>query len=272
MALAFGTVSYTISAVSPVITTVNTTASSGVIYAYLVYNGAIGATGSISGGGLTWTQRAFTDIGGFYKYSREFTAPFSSQVVSQTMTYSDSSDAQVTFAAIVYVEISGAATSSFFDPNLSSAVSSNGSDNASPPADPLSITTTNANDAIIVGYRFYSTAAPTSGLIGGVSATPLFSGISNSYVMVEGLIVSSTQSAASCTVGTGVGDSNSGIADAIIAAPASGAPTPVRPLLFGVGGMIGWRLPLLGSAALGAAKLIKSNPPTTRRRLLRLRE
>src|SRR5271166_2908811 len=268
MALAFGTVSYTSAAGSvPVNTTVNTTASNGVIYALVQSNSVVSATATLTGGGLTWTQRVVTVGGGGAHYLYSFTAPFSSQVVSQTVTYNDTGAGSVTFVTIVYVEISGTPTSSFFDPNLSSAVSSSNS-----PADPLSITTTNANDAIIAGWRMASTTGPTSGLIGGVSATALFSGISGSYFLVEGLIVSSTKSAASCTIGTGATLSNGGIADAIIAAPPSGAPSPALPLLFGIGGMIGWRLPLLGSAALGTAQLLKSNPRTTRRRLLRLWE
>jgi len=87
------------------------------------------------------------------------------------------------------------------------------------PSDPSSITTVNANTAVIACFRQNSTASPTAGsgftLIGGAN-----------FMLSEYQILAATQTL-SCTETTGAGDSHGSIVDALVAA--ASAVTPYDP-------------------------------------------
>lgn len=78
-----------------------------------------------------------------------------------------------------------------------------------------SITTSNADDFLIGAYRFSDTENPS----GGTGWTEIFS---THFLLTEYKIVSSTQSGLSVTIGTGNGNQNGGLADAIMMATAGG--------------------------------------------------
>ena len=77
--------------------------------------------------------------------------------------------------------------------------------------DPLSITTTHANTMVIGSFRMNSTSTPTQG-----TGYTIISGAN--FLLSEYQIFSSTQSGLSVTIGTGAGDANGCIADALVAA------------------------------------------------------
>ena len=187
--------------------TLTTTHPNDVIVLDIVQNGT--AVSSVSDvAGLNWHQRAVAGTAGqtIYEYYAIAANALSADVIT------------VNFAgAAGYVDlnafgVSGANTSSPFDSNVSVP--------ASPAASAGSITTSNANDLIIAGYRFGSNAAPAAG--SGWTAI----NASGNYYLSEYQIVSATQAGLVATASTG--DENGGIIDAIAQAPAS-APPPTTP-------------------------------------------
>jgi hypothetical protein len=92
--------------------------------------------------------------------------------------------------------VSGANTGSPFD---GSAI--NGG------ADPLSITTTNANDILVGGFRMGSVASPTAG-----AGYTTISGADNQLAQYKILSATGTNS---FTIGTGAGNANGGVVAAV---------------------------------------------------------
>ena len=158
---------------------------------------------SISGAGLTWN---FIASGGTGIAAIEiWYAIASSALSSQTITVTQTASGFITVDAF---GISGANTSSPFDANASTP--------ATGTTATLTVSTDTADTFIIGGYRFGSTASPTE----GTGWTKIFGA---NFQLSEFKIVSSTQSSLSVAIGTGAGDQNGGVADAVVIAAAGGA-------------------------------------------------
>jgi len=144
--------------------------------------------------GLTFTQRATVNNGSDYVF--EWTAPYTSNFngsISETNSGS--------YTTLIAFGASGVKDSgSYFDPNLGSAVTGTTS--------PLVLTTTNADDFIVVAFGNTQTA-PVSPLTQIQNAT--------TFLSVGYEIVSTTQTAA--PLGIGVSTNVPGIADAVIQGP-----------------------------------------------------
>jgi len=128
-----------------------------------------------------------------------------SALSSETITVSTTSSSFITVDAF---GISGADTTTIFDSNVSLP-------NAPGGANHVVVSTTNANDFIFAAYRFNSTPSPTEG-----TGFTKISGAN--FQLVEYKIVSATQSSLDIGIGTGDGDENNGIGDAIIQATGGG--------------------------------------------------
>ena len=180
--------------------TLTTHSANDVIIVDVVQNGA-SVSSVTDAAGLVWHQRALTGTVGqtIYEYYAIAANALSSDAII------------VNFAgAASYVDlnafgVSGANTSSPFDSNVSVP--------ASPASSTGSITTSNANDLIVAGYRFGSDAAPAAGA--GWTAI----NASGNYYLSEYQIVSATRAGLVATASTG--DENGGVIDAIVQAPAS---------------------------------------------------
>lgn len=184
--------------------TITTTVAACVLLAFITTNGGP-VTGITDSAGLTWTHRATgRSVGG--ETNELWYAIAASQVTSDIITVATTSANFITVHAFA---VSGADTASPFD---GTAVT-----DGTAPADPLSISTTNADTMIIGGFRFSGTGSPTAGT-GFTSIAALAAG----FQLAEYQIVAATQTNLDVTVGTGVGDSGGGIADAIKAAAAGG--------------------------------------------------
>jgi hypothetical protein len=181
-----------------------TTASSGVVIALVGINNESNVqvtVGSVAGAGLTWTKRAqqfFLDSGNFQYVDYEiWWAPYSSPISAQAITATFASAATSVGAIISVFAVSGANTSTPFDP-VSTSFKTNTTATADTPQ--TTITTTNANDFIFAGI-FNGSGVPTTwttqasfttlGNINGFSGSPNFT---QAYTQAEYQIVSSTQS------------------------------------------------------------------------------
>ena len=180
--------------------TLTTTKTNDVIILDIVQNGT--AVSSVSDvAGLNWHQRAVAGTAGqtIYEYYAIAANALSADVI--TVNFAGAAS----YADLNAFGVSGANTSSPFDSNVSVP--------ASPAASTGSITTSNANDLIIAGYRFGSNAAPAA----GSGWTTL--NASGGYYLSEYQIVSATQAGLVATASTG--DENGGIIDAIVQAAVS---------------------------------------------------
>lgn len=162
---------------------------------------------SITGGGLTFAKRTSNAAG-----IEEWAAPAAAALsgVQFTINFSGATG----FVTTDTFAVSGQDTATVFDANA--AVPANGT------ADPGSISTSNANDFILGAFRFAATAAPTQG-----AGYTKISGAD--FQLSEYQIVSATQSGLSITVGTGVGNANGFVGDAIM--QAGGAASVTYPQL-----------------------------------------
>lgn len=169
---------------------------------------------SITGGGVTFSQRAVAGSGTslIYRWTGYSSGIFNAAI---TVNFSPAS----TFASVHAYGVSGAPSSSYFDPNGALPDVGNG--------DPRSVTTSNAIDIILAAFRMGSTPDPTAGNIDGVAATQILGASGSGYLLTQYRNVSATITGGSVTIGTGAGDSNGGIADAIIAAAAAGGFIPI---------------------------------------------
>lgn len=174
---------------------------------------------SISGGGLTWTLRKLVNNGVPTFTEELWTAQANAALSGVTVTITP--NGTPSFQSYVIFAFSGQDTGTIFDGNASVPAGNPGG----APADPVLISTNNANDVIIACFRMQGTANPTQG-----AGFTLISGAN--FQCSEYQIVSATQTNLSCGLGTGTGDSNGCVADALMAA--TGGPTPSSP----VGGFI----------------------------------
>jgi|SRR5581483_3427093 len=175
-----------------------------------------GATiSSITGGGLTWAKRtSATSVGNgnIEEWAAKATGALSG--VQFTINFASS----VTFVTSDLFAFSGEDTSTIWDSN--GAVPANNTSN------PVSISTSNANDAIIAGARMSSTASPTAGTG--------FTRISGAdFQLTEYEIVSATQSGLSCDTG-GSAASNGMVADALMQASGGASVKPPWPFFRGM--------------------------------------
>lgn len=179
------------------------------LYLAVLWNSDVTVTG-ITGGSLTWTRRASQDNGSNTRielWSAPATGAVSSEIYAVNFSGSSS------FATADVFAFSGQDTSGTpFDSNASVPAKS--------ATDPVSISTDNADDVIVACFRESSTANPTEG-----SGFTKISGAD--YLLTEYKIVAATQSSLSCAQGTGAGDSNGCIADALKAAAGGGGGTAV---------------------------------------------
>lgn len=159
-----------------------------------------GVVNSVSATGLTFTQHATNASPGIDRWAAVASSTFSGSI---TVSMSSTATAQATAYAI-----SGANTSSPWDAGGPQILSGN---NVS---DPISITTHNANTMAIATWRMISQSTPTQG-----TGFTLISGAD--FALCEYQVLSSAQTL-SCTIGTGAGNANAGIADAVVAAGSSG--------------------------------------------------
>jgi hypothetical protein len=181
--------------------TLTTTNANDLIVVSLVSNDSNPSqTVTVTGAGLTWSQRLDQNTGSTSQHIRMFTAvaasPLSAQVITCTI-----GTGVYSFGVASAFGISGANTGSPFDAHSGLPVGGT--------SDPLSISTTSSKDFIIGMFRMGATSSPTAG-----SGWTTIIGANNQ--LVEYQIVSSPQTSLSVTIGTGVGDSNAGIADAIV--------------------------------------------------------
>ena len=156
---------------------------------------------SITGGSLTWTKRKSTGQGSPVEL---WTAPAASALSSVVFTVNLSISSS--FCTCDVFAFSGNDTSTIWDGNASVPASQT-------TADPIAETTNNANDVLIGAFRMNTQGNPTAG-----TGFTLISGAN--FQLCEYQIVSSS-GAQSLTIGTGVGDANGCIADAMMAAAAS---------------------------------------------------
>jgi hypothetical protein len=159
---------------------------------------------SISGGGLTWSQRARAVSGGdsIQLWTAQAAAPLAGMVA--TLTFSGSP----TFRNFCIFAFSGQNDSTIFDPNASVPAVEDSQ------ADPILISTDNPDDVIIACFLMAGISNPTAG-----SGFTQISG--QSYFLVEYKIVSAPQTNLSCGVGNGSGFAAANVADALMGAPPS---------------------------------------------------
>jgi hypothetical protein len=181
--------------------TLTTTQANDVIILDIVQNGA--SVSSVTDvAGLVWHQRAVAGTAGQTIYEYYAIAPSALSSDAITVYFAGAAS----YADLNAFAVSGANTSAPFDSSVSVP--------ATPAASTGSITTGNANDLIVAGYRFGANAAPAAG--SGWTAI----NASGGYYLSEYQVVSSTQAGLVATASTG--DENGGIIDAIVQAPASG--------------------------------------------------
>ena len=141
-----------------------------------------------------------------------------SAITSETITVNFANSPS--FETLDCFGISGSDVSTIWD--------SNGSLPATAQSAIVSVSTSNANDFLIGAYRFGSTASPTQG-----TGWTIISGAN--FQLTEYKIVSATQSGLSVAIGTGAGDQNAGLGDAVIAASGSTPQPAPQMMMSGIG-------------------------------------
>ncbi len=167
------------------------------VFVCILING--GTISSVTGGSLTFTNRV-TSVG--TNLISLWTAAASSALSGVVFTINFSVAPGFTTADCF--AFSGHDTITRWDSNASVP----SKEDSGP--DPILVSTNNANDVIIAGFRMVNTASPTAG-----SGFTLISGAD--YQGVEYKIVSATQTNLSCGLTTGNGDANGCLVDALMA-------------------------------------------------------
>ena len=187
---------------TPIVTSGNLTCSNtnNVICVAVLNNGA--AVSGVTGGGVTFTSRAIVGTLTELEFWTGFSTAAFNDVVSVAIPGGSS------FAHVTAFGMHGPPSSSYFDVN--------GSLPATGGSDPLSLSTTAAHTIILGMYRFASTASPTEG-----SGFTIIDG--SGFMLVEYLEAVTAQTSLSITVGTGAGNANGGIGDALVFAAAGGS-------------------------------------------------
>lgn len=192
---------------NPVTTSAFTTGNPAEVFLAVTLNGS--TISSITGGSLTWALRKRQ--GGTGSQYIELWAAQASGALSG-VAFTINFAAATTFVTSDVFAFSGQDTSTIWDSNVSVPAGSGNGQGV--PADPVAISTSNANDVIIAVFREASIASPTQG-----TGFTLISGAN--FQMCEYQIVSATQTSLSCAQGAGSAtNSNACIADALMAAAA----------------------------------------------------
>jgi hypothetical protein len=212
MALALDGSAHNNSSASSTAVTLTTTQPNDIIAVLAISNAGVDAS-SVSGGGLTWNNRAILDTGTGVHIGYWW-AVASTVLTSATITVTPFFGAYTTVDAFA---VSGANTSSPFDGSVIT--------NSVNPAAPLSINTTHANTFIFGHFEGGS-------LVAVAPLAKLSTSLPADFALVEYEIVSTTQTGLSVTV-TVPGNANTGIADAILAAAAAGTQTLTPSLVAG---------------------------------------
>src|SRR5882672_843414 len=171
----------------------STTGTNRLIFVVAEMNGGPGVSVSDTAG-LTWARQAQVYAGFFDQYLELWWAVAPAQLTSDTITITQTSSQ---FMTVDVFAVAGGDTASPFD---GAAVTGT--------VDPLSITTTNANDFILGAFREALTPSPTAG-----AGWTQISGAD--YQLTEYQIVSTTQAGLSVSQTDGAGTANGGIAQAI---------------------------------------------------------
>jgi hypothetical protein len=192
----------TTATVTSLATNLTTQSNFGVLLLFATINFAGAATVTVASSSLgSWPQRAAPIIvpstGGFYYFAVPFTRQLPGEVITLSIAGTSS-----TFLTIDIVEVAGANNAAPFD-NAALPVTQLG-------ADPIALTTNNAQDFLVGAFRMTSVQSPTA----GAGWTRISGG---NLQLVEYQIVNQTQSNLSATIGTGVGDATACIADAAVA-------------------------------------------------------
>ncbi len=185
-----------------------TTTAAGVICVAVEANG--GPVTSITARGLTFTKRSGPTSSGTDQTLEIWSAASSTAQTSLVITVNTSFASR--FATVDAFGVSGCDITTIWDSNASLPdVRGTGG----PTADPAIVSTTTADTFIIGAFRMGSQATPTAGTG--------FTAISGAdYLLTEYKIVAAAQTSLNVTIGTGVGDANGAIGDAIIIAAAAG--------------------------------------------------
>jgi hypothetical protein len=173
---------------------------------------------SITGGGVTFSRRVRIPTSGD---QLDFWTGYASGVFNSAITINMSASGATIFTCHAFA-FNGPPSSSYFDTNAGLPVTSNAS-----PADPLSISTTAANTIILGMYRSVTNGDCSA----GSGFTTILGPTGLGYQLTEYKIVTAVQSSLSVPMVT-AGDSNAGIADALIYTAASTTTDgfhPIRP-------------------------------------------
>jgi hypothetical protein len=171
-----------------------------VIVAAVMANGA--TVSSISSTHLNFVLRKREQAAdGLSDYLELWHAVGSVALSSESITVKLSGN--VTYCTVDVFGISGANTSTIFDSNSSLPAAVQSGD--------VKLSTSNAHDFILGAYRMGHTPTPTAG-----AGWTRISG--SNYQLVQYQIVTATQSNLDVAIGTGSGDDNAGIGDAIMGA------------------------------------------------------
>jgi len=193
-----------------------TTTANDVIIAFVQLNGAT-VLSIDDTAGLSWTFRASQDTLGGYPIE-EWRAPAPSALTGCIITVTVSANAG--FLSAAAFGVSGANTTSIFDPNLALPAKSGSSDS-------LSLTTTTAATLCLSAYRTLD-AVPTAGV-----AWTIVPGTGNATsLLVQYRAVTSSQSGLLAPMGLPNNGTNGGLGDAIRPADSGGEQT-IRPAALG---------------------------------------
>src|SRR5271166_6369566 len=181
MALSLDGVGFTNATSTSVSVSLTTTAGSGVIVVSYIGNAAPASSNPVTASGLSFTQRGTTVSAGS-NYLAIYTAPYSSNF-SGTITVTAST---TTYLTAVCWGVGGAATTSYFDTNVSLPFQSSSVVAAGP------INTSNANDFIFA-------AAVNNDTISDPNFVQLSAGGAADFNSVGYYIASSPQTALTCS-------------------------------------------------------------------------
>lgn len=219
MALALdGSAENNSSGASSLTLTLTTSAANDVIIVCIAPNA--GPVASVSSANVTYTKRSTNNLAGASFPEECWYGIASSPLSSEVITVTQQSSA---FISAVAFGVSGANTSSPFDSHGPFTISAGPTD--------LSVTTGVANTFIFGSYRFGSTSTPTA----GAGFTRIGSAVLT-FHLTEYQIVSTTQSALDVAIGTGAGNQNGGVGDAIVQAGGGGGSAGTIGLQIGVSG------------------------------------
>lgn len=190
-----GSASNNVTSGATITATLTTTQSNDIIMVAVLAN-AVNIDSIADAAGLTWSTRLSLTAPNL----RLFTAVAPSPLVGDVITVTFNT--ATTFATISAFGVSGANTTTKFDPNA--AIPSQGT------TSPVAFTTNNTNDMLIACYRM-GTANPTA----GAGWTTI---LGANFMLTEYKIVSATQSGSLGLIGTGDTTETRGIGDAIVSA------------------------------------------------------